>query len=380
MDFEKLREEEFPATESWAYLNAASLGLVPCRVATSMKSQLDHATYVGLSQDFSTRVYGFADKLREKIASFIGASPEEIALVRNTSEGISIVANGFGLAQGDNVIINDMEFPANVYPWLALAERNGVEVRFVKQRNRKVLLDDIEKLIDNKTKIVSISSVQFGNGFRVDLNELGRLCAEHGVHLVVDAIQSLGVLPMDVRRFNISALSAGCYKWLMVPDGIGILFVEKSLLGKLEVVNVGWWNVTDERNFFDYHLTFKEDARRFHISHPSITGIYGLDAVLDLISKIGIENIERRVLYLSSILVDGLKKLPAKLLTPTDDINCQSGIVTFDVANREQIAQQLSRRNIVVTIRTDGIRVSPHFYNNEADIEKLLETLGALLG
>jgi len=383
INFEKIREDEFPATKRGPYLNAASLGLNPRCAVDSMKDFLEHGLQNGLASDFGERVYKFSDSVREKMARLINAETSEVAIARNTSDALSTFANGIRFKKGENVIANDMEFPANVYCWMGL-ERKGVTTKLVKNREGKVTADDIERSIDKNTRVVTISSVSFLNGFRAELEEIGRICKERDIYFVVDAIQQLGALDLDVRKCHIDMLASGAYKWLMVPDGVGFLFVDKNVLEELDVSKVGWWNVKNERSFFEvpgvtYDLTFKDDARRFQESHPGIPGIYGLNASLDLISKIGIENIEKRILHLTDLLIDGVKDLGIEVVSPLEK-EYRSGIILINPRDKKRAYDALVKNNIYASMRATGIRLSPHFYNNEKEMEGVIKALGEMEG
>ena len=378
VDFKKIREEEFPATRRGPYLDTAGDGLNPRCVVDAMKSHLEFNLWYGAGTNFDERVYEFSDALRVKMAKFIHADLKEVAIARNTSDALSTFANGIRFKAGQNVIANDIEFPANAYPWINLKQK-GVEVRLVKNRDGKVLLEDIERATDENTRVITISSVSMLSGFRAELESIGTLCRERGVYFVVDAIQQLGAFDLDVKRCHIDMLASGCYKWLMVPNGVGYLFVDENILEELDVYKVGWQNVRNERDFFEvpgatYDLTFKEDASRFHESHAGVPGIYGLDKALDLIFKVGIENIEQRILYLTGLLIEGVKTLGIKIVSPLEE-EYRSGIVIIEPKNKEEAHEEMVRNNISTSLRATGIRVSPHFYNNEEDIAKLLEVL-----
>jgi len=376
LDFEKIREEEFPATRRWAYLNAAAHGLSPRCVINPMKDFLESALHDGLVKGMSQ--YKLQGPLREKMAKLIHAETGEVAIARNTSDALSAIANGIRFKEGENVIVNDLEFPAVVYCWMNL-EKKGVKTRLVKNIDGKILVDDIERNIDENTRVVAISSVSALTGFRAELEKIGGLCKERNIYFVVDAIQQLGALDLDVKKCHIDMLASGCYKWLNVPDGVGFLFVDKNVLEELDVSKVGWWNVKNEKAFTHvpgatYDLTFKDDARRFQESHAGVTGVLGLIGSLNLIFKIGIENIEKRVLHLTDLLIEGVRGLGIKVVSPLEK-EYRSGIVVIDLKNNEEAYDMLMKNNICTCLRRMGLRISPHFYNNEEEIEKLLKVL-----
>jgi len=378
IDFEKLREEEFPAARLGPYLNTAGDGLNPKCVINAMKDCLEFDLLRGAGTNYDERVYKFSDKLRAKMAESIHADVKEIALARSTSDALSAFANGIRFKMGQNVVANDLEFPSNAYAWMNLKQK-GVDVRLVRNRDGIILLEDIEKAMDENTRVVTISSISMFSGARAEIEKLGALCKDRNVYFVVDAIQQLGAFDLDVKKCHVDMLASGCYKWLMVPNGVGYLFVDESILGELDVSKVGWQNVKNERDFFEvpgatYDLTFKDDASKFHESHPGVLGVYGLDAALGLISKIGIENIEQRILHLTDLLIDGAKTLGIRIVSPLED-KYRSGIVVIEPKSIEEAYAEMVRKNISVSLRSAGIRISPHFYNNEKDIAVLLEVL-----
>ncbi len=368
--FEEIREE-FPALKKWYYFDTAATGLMPRRAAEAINAWLeDHLLNSEVSYSSWLRE---VERVRGKIAELINASPREIAFVKNTSEGLSFIASGLDLKRDDNVVLNDLEFPANVYPWI-----NRARVKFVKSRDGKVLIDDIERAIDEKTKVVAISSVQFSTGFRAELEELGKLCKERGIHFVVDGIQSIGALDLDVKRCQIDFLACGSHKWLMGPPGIGFLYVSNGMIGKLKVPEVGWKSVKEPFNFNEYRLEFDETARRFECGSLPFPLIYGLGASLDLIKDIGIHRVERRVLRLTELLINGLVRLNVEIISPLEE-KYRSGIISFKVRNQEKLLEGLRKNRIIASIRK-GIRISAHLYNDENDIEVLLKVLRNAIG
>lgn len=377
VDFEKIREE-FPAIRQGPYLDTASDGLNPKCVVDVMKNYLSFNLRYGAGTNFEERVYEFSRALRVKMAKLIHSDAREVAIARSTSDALSAFANGIRFRAGQNVVANDIEFPSNAYAWMNLKQKS-VEVRLVKNRDGKILLEDIEKAIDENTRVVTISSISMVSGAMADIEKIGALCKERNVYFVVDAIQQIGAFDLDVKKCHVDMLASGCYKWLMVPNGVGFLFVDESILEELDVSKVGWKNVKNDRDFFEvpgaaYDLTFKDDASKFHESHPGVPGIYGLDAALDLISGIGIENIGQRILHLTDLLIEGVKALGIRIVSPLKD-EYRSGIVVIEPKNKEEAHAEMVRKGISVSLRSAGIRVSPHFYNNEKDIAVLLEVL-----
>ncbi|VAX18047.1 Cysteine desulfurase, partial [hydrothermal vent metagenome] len=313
---------------------------------------------------------------RKLAAKITGAKAEEIAFIRNTSDGVSIVASGIRWKKGDEIIINDLEFPSNVYPWLNL-ERLGVKIVKVESKDGIVSPSMLIKHVTPKTKLLAISSVQFSTGYRVDLATLGQMARDQDFLFFVDAIQSLGVLPMDVKEFGIDFLSCGGHKWLCAPEGIGIFFCDESRLDLLDLTRLGWNSVENNLNFSNIDFTIKKTAGRFEEGTTNLVGLYGLQASLELLLEKGIERNEEHVLNLNEHLRHRLAGMGYKILSPQDEKR-RSGIVIFSTADpsqNEMLVKKLANEKVLVIERGGGVRVSPHFFNTMEDIDRLLSLL-----
>jgi selenocysteine lyase/cysteine desulfurase len=273
------------------------------------------------------------------------------------------------------VLFYEKEFPANIYPWLNL-KRKGVEARTIPSRNGRVLLEDIERLVDSRTRLIAISSVQFSNGFRIDLKRVGELCHRKGILLCVDAIQGLGVIPMDVKECNVDFLAADAHKWLLGPEGIGIFYCRKELAGRLNPPLIGWKSVRNDFDFDHPDFQLKTDALRFEEGSMNLMGIFGLGAAIELLSEVGVENIKERVLGLGDAIIQGAEKRGFAILTPKAREE-RGGIITFaGNFDPSRVRDVLREKGIMVNVRGGGLRVSPHFYNTEEEIYKLFEIIG----
>ena len=364
--------EEFPIVEEAVFLNHAAAGPIPRRSQEAMAGVIAdyvrHALLHKADWDARTR------RVREQGARLLNARPDQIAFIKNTSEGLSLAANGIDWRPGDNAVVPADDFPSVVYPWLNLAGQ-GVETRRVAAREGRVLVDDIRDAIDSQTRAVAISTVQFKSGFRCDLAAIGALCREHDLLFVVDGIQSLGALALDVRACGIDIVAADAHKWLLGPTGIGLFYCSDRALARLKVRTVGWLSVADPFQFH-YRLDLLPDARRFEPGSENSIGIYGLGGTLDLIEECGIAAIEDRVLGLTDLLCDGLLRKGYRIASPRGERE-RSGIVIFTSPAHptDDLFARLSAERIVVSVRGGGIRVSPHYYNSEAEIEQLLACL-----
>jgi cysteine desulfurase/selenocysteine lyase len=369
-DLQKTREE-FPITEKKVFLNHAAQAPPPRSSVDSINEYL---------QDFSRSgsVSGeWADCGKPSFAKLIGATRGEIALVENTSIGLNIAANALDYPPGSKIVTTDLEYPSVVYPWLR--KRLGVRVHYVKNVRGRIPLDDMEKAVDDKTVAVAISHVEYANGFRHNLRVLSEIVHEHGAYLIVDAIQSAGAMHVDVRRDDVDFLATACYKWLLSPPGAGYLYVREALIEKLEPPLVGWASaeqeIFDTVDFWDiWHLKLSKTASRFEVGSPSFTSFIGAREAMKLLLSFGIENVTRRIMKLTDHLINALKDLGLELQTPEEQ-QCRSGIVNFKMSNAQKVVQRLASKGIVVSARAHGIRVSPHFYNTEEEIERLLKEI-----
>jgi len=370
MKLNKLRRE-FPLTEELTYLDHAATSPLPGRARAAMIKFIEARRFVRRAWEEYEKL---DQDLRQALGQLINASPEEIALVQNTAEGINIAAHAIPFQPGDNVIFCDMEYPANVYPWLNL-ERRGVEARIVPHREGGLALDDLEEYVDGRTKAVAASSVEFLTGFRNDLQSIGELCKARDICFVVDGIQSLGVIPLDVREFHIDLLSCGGPKWLLGPCGQGFLFCRRELLEEMRPAYAGATSVVDFLNFRDYDLTFLPDAKRFELGTPNLVEMVGLLASVNLLLELGIEEIRRWTLHLTDVLIDDLQQRGyqiASCLRPEH----RSAIISFSTPDVQANYEKLIAHKIIVSLRENYIRVSPHCYNTEEEVLRVGQVLG----
>ena len=373
MNIDQIRAR-FPATRHWTYLNHAGVSPISTNVRDAMGAFINDVTEHG-----SGRARKWAEtcmEARRLTAQLIHAEPSEIAFVKNTSEGLSFVANGMDWRPGDNVVTANREFPANVYPWLNLRDR-GVETRFVEEKEGRIFSEDIERAIDARTRVVSLSTVEFASGFRNDVEAIGALCAERNVLFVVDMIQSLGALTLDVKRCKIGAASAGAHKWLSGPEGIGIFYCAKAAMEQIKVTEAGWANVTDAHAFLSYDLTFRPDAQRFECGSLAPVLVYGLKAALDLIAEVGIQAIEERVLMLTDRLCERVKEKRGYRVFSSRRAREKSGIVIIvsEHYDSQTLHKALLEKRILTAPRGGGVRVSPHYYNTEEELDRVIEAL-----
>jgi cysteine desulfurase/selenocysteine lyase len=371
-DLERYRLE-FPLVNSCTYLNHAAVSPLSTRVRSAMTGLLEDVQYFG-ARHFERWIEG-VESARRRAACLINAEHEEIAFAPNTSAAVSLLATALEWGRGDEVVSIEGEFPANYYPWKAL-ERKGVRLRQVEQKDGEVSLNSIAEVLTSRTRAVAVSFVQFISGYRLDLNEIGNLCEDRGVPLFVDAIQGLGAFPIDVRAAKIAGLAAGGHKWLLGPGGCGILFVRRDLAEQLQPSIVGWLSVEGWEDFASREPVWRKGAGRFESGTPNIAGIYGLGAALELLAEAGVDVISDRVLGLTDRLRCGLTERDYQIYGPTAG-KARSGIVTF-LPRREDantVMQRLQSQGVEVSSRSGMVRISPHFYNTEAEIDRVLESL-----
>jgi selenocysteine lyase/cysteine desulfurase len=368
--------DEFPITKSFVYLDHAGVAPISLRVKRTVERFLTEAAEAGIFnyQDWMDRVR----EVRVTCASLIGSQPEEIAFVKNTSHGLSIVAEGLDWREGDSLLICEKEFPSNVYTWLNL-KRKGVQVKVVPSRGGKVLIEDIEQLIDSRTRLLAISSVQFSNGFRIDLKGVGEICRAEGVLFCVDAIQSLGVIPMNVEEFQVDFLSADGHKWLLAPEGLGIFYCRKELAERLNPSLLGWKSIQNESDYDNLDFRLKENALKFEEGSLNVMGIFALGAAVELLLEVGIAGIESRLLELGDVIMAEAEKRNFAIRTPKSRQE-RAGIVSilgdFDPLN---LKDELRSHGVIVNVRGGALRISPHFYNWKEEILQLFEAMDRVL-
>jgi selenocysteine lyase/cysteine desulfurase len=292
-----------------------------------------------------------------------------------------LLAGALKWREGDVVLLAEGEFPANVYPWLNLKEL-GVRVEFVPARDGRILVDEVKERITERTRLVSLSLVEFSTGFRNDLESIAVYCHERGVICGVDAMQALGALDVDVKRLGVDFLVGSSHKWLLGPQRTGLLYISVGLFQQLSMQRRSWFSVEEPYDFFNYEQPLKRGAWRFEHSFPNTMAIVGLDSALGLFDGIegGMPAIEERILGLTEYAMNGLERLGYPIISPRGEGE-RSGIVSFRVHTERpeltvvQIVEKLAERGITVAARGEGVRISPHFYNTIQDLDQLLNAL-----
>jgi len=364
----------FPIKQRRVYLNNASIGALSLPVIAAVNRFLENCRDGGRN-DYPHWCRHADTAIKDRVARLIGAKRTEIAFVKNTTEGLVTVANGLTWREGDTVILPDIEYPSNVYCWMKLA-RHGVSIRWVKSRGGRIAVDDIRALIDDSTRVVSLSAVQFSNGFRQDLASTASLCREHGVLLNVDAIQWAGALALDVAHLGIDFLSFGGHKWLLAPIGTGIFYCREGALERLDPPSVGYHTVDRGEDHMDYDLDYRPDAGRFEEALVNFPGIWGLDAAVRLQLALTPSVIEAHILSLTAYAADGLCRKGYRVDSPFGAAE-RSGNLSFShpTISPADIDARLRGRGIDLAQRGGKLRISPSYYNDTGEIDRLLEDL-----
>lgn len=318
------------------------------------------------------------EALREALALLINAqSGERISFQPNTSFALNLVARGLDWKAGDEILIPDVEFPSNVYPWITIAKEKDLKITRIPTKEGRCTVADIEKRVTEQTKLVSISAVQFLSGYYADLEAIGRFCRDCEIWFVVDGIQAVGAAELDVAQMHIDALAGGGHKWLMSPMGSGYLYLTKRMQEALVRQPVGWLSVGDPWDKFNTDQPLHPDAQRFEFGTPNMLGIHGMLAAVRLHLELGPDTIAQRLRELTSFLLDSVAHLPLNPVTPIDPER-RAGIVSFklpDSINADELHQNLEHQNIHIAIRNGLLRVAPHFYSTETELTKLIQAL-----
>ena len=370
---------EMPVTKKWAFFDHAAVAPLTAPAAAALQQWQQEAT-----EDGTTAWLSWARRLettRSRAAQLIGADTDEIALMPSTTAGINLVAEGIDWQAGDNIVTLDDEFPSNLYPWLHL-ERLGVETRCVPTAIGRIDLDQLADACDDRTRVVSASWVGFANGCRRDVQAIADIAHQHDALFFLDAIQGLGVFPLDVVAANVDCLAADGHKWLLGPEGAGIAYIRRECLGRLQPIGVGWNSVVNALDFSHIELKLKPTAQRYEGGTLNMAGFLALGASLELLSSLGIENIANTILDFTEQAGEMLAELGATLHSPRDRVEECSGIICFELPNQNpfEVRKHCLEQGVVLACRGGRLRLSAHAYNNEDDLNRTLEALRSFKG
>ena len=365
----------FPAASKYTYLNSAAVSPIPTTAVDAVLSQLRDVSENG-SEHFNEWV-ATKDRCRGLLAEMLNVRPENIAFMRNTSDGFASVANGIDWKNTDNIVSFENEFPSNFYPWRRVRDEFGVELRLCPERDGRIDLHEFISLINSDTRLVAISAVQYASGFKADLERIGRAARKVGALFAVDIIQGLGAMGFDLPASYVDIASCASHKWLCAPEGCGFLYLSEAARDRVRPTFVGWISVETPWDFADREQPFKNNALAWESGTGSSALFYGLEQSLLLLRSEGLANIEKYLLELTDDLCARLASRDFEIVSsrrlgessPIICIRSRSGV------HPSEIAAKLQSQGIVVSPRGDRLRIAPHFYNNLADIEKLVENL-----
>lgn len=368
----------FPVTagkKGITYFNSASTGPLCRPVKDVMYRYYEEAQYQNKNHDYPA--FAALDNIRRMGAKIIGAADDEVGFGFHTGYGLNIAAFGLPLKKGDEVLLSDVEFPSNVYPWVALKER-GIKVKFIKSKNGFFSIDNLIKSIGKKTRLLSLSFVQFFNGYKNDLKAIGEICKEHDMFFVVDGIQGCGVEPLRVGRCHVDVFAAGAQKWMLSPLGTGIFYVRKELQKIIKKPFASWLSVDWQLNFtdlFHYDLPFFDSARQYELGTYPYAHVFALEESLKLITSLSVKNIQRHNHGLLDELIDYLKNSGHYRIVSSLKKKHRSAILSFTCDDAKKVHKGLVRSGIICSLREGAIRVAVHLFNNKSDMRKLISGL-----
>jgi selenocysteine lyase/cysteine desulfurase len=373
---EDLRRREFPVARDKIFLGHAGVCPLPRRVADA----ISECARQGTLGDQEAFMLHRLDEARKLASQLLNCQTDEVALVGPTSVGLSLVASGLNFRKGDNLLIYHDDYPSNVYPWMALAAK-GVEVRLLNVKNLgSIRTIDVMGQVDENTRLVALASCHFISGFRIEVSAIGKFLRERGILFCLDAIQTLGAFPTTVE--HVDFLAADAHKWLLGPCAAGILYVRRELQEKLNPPIYGWHNVKNPNFVAQEQIVFRSGAVKYEAGTQNLLGLVGLIAAMELALEIGVDNIAAELLRKRALLVPALQKKDFTVLNAEVKPENAGGIVSFFQPGKDLTAlnQKLSEAGIVASLRTDRkgqnyIRLSPHFYNTDAELQRVLELL-----
>jgi len=369
---QRLREQ-MPIAAKWAYFDHAAVSPITAPATAAMNKWVQQSAEEGdtIWPEWAVGVR----ETRQAAASMIGADPDEIALVPNTTTGINLVAEGIDWRAGDNVVTLADEYPSNLYPWMNQADR-GVETRLAPTSDGRVDYDQFAARCDERTRVITVSWVAFSNGCRRNLKTISEIAARSGALFFVDAIQGLGAFPLDVQQTPVDFLAADGHKWLLGPEGAGLAYIRRDRLPLLRPIGVGAHSVVQGNDYTKIDLRLKENASRYEGGSLNVPGMFGFGASLELLQSLDVANVAAAILDITDHACEELRKLGLRIISPRNGEE-RSGIVSFEFPGAELTAvrRHCLRHGVALACRAGRIRISPHAYNDHGDIERLIEAL-----
>ncbi len=366
-----------PIATRWAYLDHAAVAPISQGAREAIVRFSDQAATLG--DTVWPQWAATTDQLRSNFASLLGCHSDEVCLVPNTTTGINLVAEGYPWRSGDNVVIPEGEFPSNLFPWLNQQSR-GVEVRIVPRVNGQVRVEDLISRVDRATRMIAVSWVGYASGFRIDLDTLVEQAHQRNVLVSLDAIQGVGMYPLDLAKTPVDFLAADGHKWLLGPEGAGVAVIRSEHIETLRCGNIGWGSVKNSHNYASPSMDLRTGAARFESGSANMVGAAALNASLEMFLKVrdchGPEAIARRVTELAASLCQSLQAVGATASLPESAAN-RSGILKFELPGVEpaDFRRQALQQDVVVSCRGGGVRASIHAYNDAGDLERLVDVV-----
>lgn len=370
----------FPILRKWDFFNHAAVSPLPRPASDALRT---YAAGAETDTYLAGTWYRDIERLRVLAAGLLNCHRDEIAFVKNTGEGLSIVAGGIDWQPGDRIVTTGVEYPANVYPWMEQCRRHGCELVMVREQTdadgrRYVPLDQTLREVEHpRTRLVTVSHVEYASGQRHDLPAIGAACRRHGKLFCVDAIQSVGAVPVNVEAMGIDFLAADGHKWMLGPEGAGIFFCRRERIEPLRPLTIGWMNVINAQDYGHYDYTLKPDAGRYECGTYNVPGLHALKAALEMLAEVGIERIAERLRTLTDHLIDRLAAKGYRILSPRDG-DQWSGIVSFESPSHPHgpiVATLRKEHRVEIALREGRLRCSPHFYNTVEQLDRLVGLL-----
>jgi selenocysteine lyase/cysteine desulfurase len=365
----------FPITQRAIYLNHAAISPLPVPTTAAIQSHLKDVQDNG-SLNYQNWI-AVKNQARALLADLLGARPDQVAFMRNTSDSLSTVANGLRWQRGDNIVTFKREFPANIYPWLRLQSEFGVEVRMCTEREGRVDFNELANMVNSRTRVIAISHVQYASGFRSNLERLGRLAREHEALLVVDVIQSLGVIPLNVEAELIDVAAGASHKWLLAPEGVGYLYLSDRARERIVPTLVGWVSVVEPEDYENFDQEWNHGTLAWETGTGATALIHGLEASLKILGNVGASSIASYLEGLTDHLCERLKGKDYQLVSSREHDQKSQIVCIYPRANTSamRLYGLLKSHNIITAPRLDRLRIAPHFYNTIDEINTLVEAL-----
>ncbi|MDB6054462.1 MAG: Aminotransferase class [Verrucomicrobiales bacterium] len=374
---EELRRKEFPVCREKVFMAHAGVSSIPQRVSTAVQNYAQQCT---LGDTETLQPYFQIAKSRELAAKLIDAHPDEIAFVGPTSLALSYVASGLSFRKNDNILIYFDDYPSNVYPWMALAAK-GVQVRLINTRSLgEIRAIDVMGQVDEQTRLVALASCNFLTGYRLDVDKIGKFLRDRGILFCLDAIQTVGAFPTSAKYVDFMA--ADSHKWMLGPCAAGIFYVRKEVQDQLKPPIYGWNNVLSQNYVAQEKIQLCTTARRYEVGTDNLLGLVGLNAAMELLLEVGVDNIARELLVKQQFLISRLQQKGYKVLHPNSPLENRSSIVGFTSDSKDLLLlhAQLEQKKIITSLRHDRkgnkiLRVSPHFYNTEEELQRFIDAV-----